>query len=344
MTQRRDVHLVGSVPLASASDVFRTTAKALGPLLAKIPDGETGQRTNWVGFQYGVLAKNPALVGRTDAAEQAALETSPSDTRYDFPKLSLRPGVELELGSLGYKDNAIASYQEFARLKSAGVIDKATRFQVSLPTPLAPVAAYIDPASMFAVLPVYAAAMIGELMAICAEIPHDQLAIQWDVAVEFGLYEGAFPPPPGDWRGMLMNQFGQLGNAVPTDVALGFHLCYGDAGHKHFIEPKDTANLVEVANGIAKVVTRPLQWLHMPVPRSRHDDAYFAPLAQLKLHPETKLFLGLVHATDGVDGARRRIAAAEKVVTNFGIGTECGLGRRDPKSIPALLALHAELA
>ena len=28
----------------------------------------------------------------------------------------------------------------------------------------------------------------------------------------------------------------------------------------------------------------------------------------------------------------------------FGIATECGLGRRQPHTIPALLKLHAELA
>ncbi len=66
-------------------------------------------------------------------------------------------------------------------------------------------------------------------------------------------------------------------------------------------------------------------------------------LPGLRLHPETKLFLGLVHATDGVEGARRRIAAAEKVVADFGIGTECGMGRRDPQTIPALLDLHARV-
>jgi hypothetical protein len=37
----------------------------------------------------------------------------------------------------------------------------------------------------------------------------------------------------------------------------------------------------------------------MPVPKGRTDDAYFAPLDNLRLHPETKLYLGLVHRCDG---------------------------------------------
>ncbi len=82
----------------------------------------------------------------------------------------------------------------------------------------------------------------------------------------------------------------------------------------------------------------------MPVPRNRADDAYFAPLRQLELRPETELCLGLVHYTDGVDGARARLDAAKNHVRDFSIATECGFGRRDPATIPALLRLHAEIA
>jgi hypothetical protein len=51
-----------------------------------------------------------------------------------------------------------------------------------------------------------------------------------------------------------------------------------------------------------------------------------------------------VHYTDGVDGARGRLAAAKNYVRDFSIATECGFGRRDPATIPALLRLHAEIA
>jgi hypothetical protein len=82
----------------------------------------------------------------------------------------------------------------------------------------------------------------------------------------------------------------------------------------------------------------------MPVPRDRADDAYFAPLRNLKLKPSTQLCLGLVHHTDGVAGTRKRLAAAENVVKDFSIGTECGFGRRRPETIPELLRIHAEVA
>jgi hypothetical protein len=143
---------------------------------------------------------------------------------------------------------------------------------------------------------------------------------------------------------MLLGQLAQLGDAIPTGVEMGYHLCYGDRGHKHFIEPKDTRNLVEVANGIASRLHRRLDWLHLPVPRGRDDAAYYAPLRGLALKPETQLYLGLVHHSDGVDGTRRRMAAAAPYVANFGIAAECGLGRRDPATIRDFLAVHAAAA
>lgn len=82
----------------------------------------------------------------------------------------------------------------------------------------------------------------------------------------------------------------------------------------------------------------------MLVPRNRTDDAYFALLRRLRLHPETELYLGLVHFTDGVAGTRRRIAAAQKVVADFGVATECDMGRRNSETIPELLHIHSEVA
>ena len=132
----RGVHLNGSIPLADTEEVFRVTSSILGGRLHRIPDGETGVRTNWIGWQMDVLARNPSL------------EMIPPDpTAYaPLPHFKLRPGAsagELVFDQLGYADAALASYALFSQLKQAGVIPTQYRFQVSLPTPLAPVAAFI---------------------------------------------------------------------------------------------------------------------------------------------------------------------------------------------------------
>jgi hypothetical protein len=64
----------------------------------------------------------------------------------------------------------------------------------------------------------------------------------------------------------------------------------------------------------------------------------------VRLHPETELYLGLVHFTDGVEGTLKRIKAAQQCVADFGVATECGFGRRPPDSIPALLRIHSQVA
>ena len=129
--------------------------------------------------------------------------------------------------------------------------------------------------------------------------------------------------------------------AVSEDVALGFHLCYGDMGHKHFVEPKDTALLVELGNAILNGVTRPVDWLHMPVPWSRVDADYHAPLAQLNIR-DTELYLGLLHADDE-EGTRSRIKAAAEFVAPFGLATECGLGRSSRVELDSILDTASRL-
>lgn len=335
--QPRGVHLVGSVPLSSAEEVFRIAASILGERLRRIPDGETGIRSDWIGWQFAVLEGTSGLVtvhpvpGRYAARPHVRLD--PSDDQ----------GM-LAFGSLGYADAAIASYAIFSRLKQEGILPSRYRFQVSLPTPLAVVTAFVERLDRAVIEPLYEERLLAEIDEIAAAIPHDQLAIQWDMPFEVGILEGVIPSQLENTRTEIVDRLTCISSRVPSDVELGYHLCYGDFGHRHFKQPSDTALMVELANAISTAVSRPINWVHMPVPRDRSDDAYFAPLHNLALHPETELYLGLVHYTDGVEGALRRIEAAQRTLADFGVATECGLGRRPPETIPDLLKIHAQVA
>lgn len=144
-----------------------------------------------------------------------------------------------------------------------------------------------------------------------------------------------------DLQGDIMTRMKRLAGAVPDDVELGFHLCYGDYDAKHFVEPLDATKLVEVANALTATVRHPIAYVHMPAPINRSDYAYFKPLSNLKLSPRTELYLGLVHA-DGVEATQKRIAAASKYVSDFGIATECGMARsRTPEMVRKLLEVYA---
>ena len=344
--------LVGSVPLNSAEDVFRAVAGELGARVRRIPDGETGDRTGWVGFQIPMLAGHESFEivpsGKPDSRESDLDKVARAEGEdYTLPVFALRPGVQaraLQFGDLGYARSAIASYATFVQLKNAGVIGPDTRFQVSLPTPLALLLLFVSSRDQLRVEPAYKAALLRELDRIAAAIPAGELAVQWDIAPEFALLEGALESVFDDAESELTARIIELGNAVPASVQLGFHLCYGDFGHQHFVQPGDMSVLATLTGQVIAGLRRPLDWVHMPVPRDRDDDAYFAPLQRLRLPADTELFLGLIHASDGMDGARRRIAAAQRWAPPFGVATECGLGRRPPESIRALLGLHRAAA
>ena len=130
---------------------------------------------------------------------------------------------------------------------------------------------------------------------------------------------------------------------MPAAIELGYHLCYGSPADEHLVQPKDAGIMVEMTNAIVAGVERPIQFFHMPVPKGRTDDAYFAPLARLKLRAETELYLGLIHHDDAA-GDAARLAAARRHVRVDGVGTECGMARGDPARLPALLAAHARAA
>ena len=321
----RPVHLVGSVPLNSTEEVMTCCASILGDRVRRLPDGETGARSNWIVWQHGVMAATPGLEESGGAFRLKPGQVSP-----------------VTFGELGYAAAARSSYAVFRQLRERGVVAADQRFQVSLPTPLAVVARFVAFDSQGAVEPSYERALLSELDEIVAAVPPDELAIQWDVAIEFAILEGLRPAPFTPAHDGVVKRLARLAGAVPEPVQLGFHLCYGDSGHKHFKEPDDTALMVKVANDTLARSPRSVQWLHLPVPRGRNDDAYFAPLRDLRLPSDTELYLGLVHATDGLAGAGDRIAAAERAIPSFGIATECGFGRRDPATVPALLRLHVD--
>ncbi|MEM7118188.1 MAG: hypothetical protein AAF614_37510 [Chloroflexota bacterium] len=336
--QPQGVHLVGSVPLENSQTVFSKASEILGQHLRRMPDGETGERTNWISWQKEVFATTPQLE-----------QVKPRDDDYGraIPQAKLREGFsanDINFGPLGYSAAALASYADFAQLKAAEAIPANCRFQVCLPTPLAPLQFYIAMENRADIEPMYEKKLLAELDEILAAIPAGELAIQWDTAVEFGILEGVFPNHLENPHAGIMTRLIRLGNRVPAGVELGYHLCYGDSGHRHFVEPQDARLLVNVANEIGANLDRPLNWIHLPVPRSRDDDAYFLPLQELRLPSETELYLGLIHMTDGVEGAEQRIQAAKTAVSHFGIATECGFGRRPAATVPELMRVHTAVS
>jgi hypothetical protein len=156
-------------------------------------------------------------------------------------------------------------------------------------------------------------------------------------------WENYYDKGPVDFRTETIDVLTRIGDAVPAGIELGYHLCYGSPADEHLVLPKDMGIMVEMTNAIVAGVKRPIQFFHMPVPKNRSDDAYFAPLADLKFRPGTALYLGLIHHDDA-KGDAARLAAARRHARVDGVGTECGMARGDPARLPALLAAHARAA
>ena len=342
-------HLVGSVSQPDAESTFRVASEQLEHI-RRIPDGEVGRRYYWIQFQNALFDSVPGLVRVGEPGYFLRGE-------FDLRPVTLAAGVDAEsvvFPPLGYAEAAIESYATFAKLRGEGVIPAGVRFQVSLPTPAGVVGSFFDLAVRDAIEPVYERAVFEELYTILDAIPHADLAIQWDTALEFGLLDKAEilgnkmlawfgGDHPAILAGVVERGVRQAA-AVPDDVELGYHLCYGDVEESHFFEPVDATTLAEVAAGLLAGSPRPVTWIHMPVPIDRDDAAYFAPLGEVTWPEQTELYLGLVHHEDGLEGALRRAAAAAPFVPAFGIATECGFGRGPVERTVPLLALHREVA
>ena len=338
------VHFVGSIPLPDSETVFRTLSSAVGPHLIRLPDGETGIRKTWIRFLQDVLADNPAIEVAADIPPFKFVQWDGKVLR-EIPRLRLKPGAKPDAThfATGYANMAIESWTVFDRLQQTGAIPPQVKFQICLPTPIAPTYNNMIPDDRPALLPALMQHFVGEVAKISAALPNDRIALQWDVCQEVLAWEGYYEEGPVDFRTETLSVLKTIGDAVPAAIELGYHLCYGSPADEHCVQPKDAAIMVEMANAIAAGVQRPIQFFHLPVPKERTDDGYFVPLETLRLDPATDLYLGLIHHEDA-KGDATRLAVARRHTRVDGIATECGMARGDPARLPGMLAAHARAA
>lgn len=337
----RKVLLIGSVGLDDRESVFRLLAQHIAGCATRFPDGEIPPRNRWMMWQRDIFAAHPSFV--LDSQRQVHF----GGRDQVFERYRLADGADpstTRLGELGYAAEAIRSYEVFHRLKADSVIPRTTRFQMSLPSPVAVCTQHIADSDQSCVEGIYEVAISREIQEMLAHIPANELSIQWDICQEVLAIEGAWAVYYEDRRGGAIKRLIRLAGFVPEPCEVGFHFCYGDPGHKHIKEPKDLDVCVTLANELCAGSDRAVGWVHMPVPQSRADSQYFSPLGRLAIPTETELYLGLIHLTDSVEGARSRIQAASVFVDRFGVATECGFGRRPVSTIPDLLELHARIA
>ena len=359
--QYKPLLMVGSVPCETEEEVFGLLGPGIGDLLIGLSDGEPGYRNKWIVFNAPhVFEPHPDVevtnrpLARPDNSVFKDVPNWVPTSWEDMWRFRIRDGVEkIRFETLHYAEFAKKSYAVFRNLRDKGAIPAGTRFQVNFPFPEDFTRWCTGTPRDFRIMTdAVLETLQREVKSVLETIPHQDLNIQWDVCWEvFACDTGdSMGREPLAWKagGDPYERFAAyiraLSPLVPADVVLGMHLCYGDLEHSHLVEPKDLGVAVRMANIASSASPRPLDYVQMPVPRDRTDDAYFAPLKDFD-GSRTRLYIGLVHFTDGVEGTLKRVESFRRHYKGeFGIATECGWGRRQRDTIPALMEIHRKVA
>lgn len=338
--------LIGSCPLDTSELVMRHFGAKLGQYLHALPDGEIGERQFWVIRQhFRVLHGHSDIVTLQRPLRDGDIERLIPHSRHDRWLFRVRDGVEhvrfAEPGwRLGYAQDAINSYCVFKLLKEQGAIPQHLRFQVSIPTPNSVISLenWPRPEDLPRVRPGYESAVETEIATICNHIPHDQLAIQFDSVWELGEVYGYFDGvAPCDAVNRNIEQIRKVASAIPREVHLGFHLCFGTFGGWPRIQSNDLQPAIDIANGFIAAAERQVDWIHIPLAELLNE-AYYAPLENLDLRG-ARLYLGLIHHMNSFE---KRLSLARRYSKSFGLAAYCGLGRVPPDELPEAIREHEE--
>lgn len=336
--------LVGSVPLDTVEEVMQTFGGALGKYLPALPDGEVGERRSWVNrFCYLIFNGHADLETLKRPKPVDGVEQLLPRTRDDTWQFRVRPGVErVRFGNpgtrLGYARDAVSSFFVFRTLREKGVVPADLRFQISIPMVNSVVRPlyFPDPDDLDRVRPGFEESLAAELAVILERIPHRDLAIQWDCAWEVHAVSGSPGGPPSESEiATHTAPIARLSGALPDDVELGFHFCFGTFGGWPAFAPETLSATVDLANAAVAAAGRRVDWVHIPTLDSV-DDAFYAPLSRLD-GQEVRVYLGAIHSMATLE---ERIDVARRHLPAFGLAAYCGFGRTPPGELPQILQDH----
>lgn len=214
---------MGSVPFQDTSTVLETCSKAMPGRLKRIPDGETGSRNNFTFFQVPLFPESTwASLDPNVNKPPKPKELTEEQVIKGMRLLDDQKGIKT-----GYDDAALQSYETFKRLKNEGLLPQGIKFQVCIATLGNVVGAFIDQAFQQKAEEVYEPALFRALRNIQDTIPHEELAIQLDLAVDMLYWVDEWATPWWHDKSYLVEYVARMANQVDSDVDLGFHFCYG---------------------------------------------------------------------------------------------------------------------
>ncbi len=337
----RRAHLVGSLPGDTPEQAMRTALEVLGPRLRSLPDGETGDRRNWVISIVESLRDHPDL----------ELVTAGDWSDYDkTPTLRVRRGHTLYGANLDFGHVAAVrdTHPVFERLRvEFGLPDLA--FQSGVPSDLDLAMFTLGPVGALRHRRSFTEATLTEIRGV-REIAGPATVFQLELPVELVLLAKAPRAALSVLAARLAAGLTRLATAAPTGSVFGLHLCLGDMNNKAFGTMTDVAPLVALSNAIvAGWPTRQrLAYVHAPFAAADQppttDPGFYAPLDGLRLPDETTFVAGFAHEAQALSEqltVRRLIE--DRLGQPVDVSAACGLGRRTPAAGRAVLERTAEL-
>ena len=308
---------------------METALGYLAPYLARMSDGETGDRHLWVTPAIDSFRANPDVEMVHDG----------NWTDYDdTARWRVREGVTLDPDNirLHYKLSFERSFPAFRELRGRfGRGD--LRFQVGIPAPI-DLALYtfgdvvFSDASILNACTLATAREINKIFAIGGE----EVVFQIETVVAL---VGVAQAPTEQQAAVAK----QMADAIIGLVALasershfGLHLCLGDFHHKAYGKMRDVGPMVQLANAIIDGWPdgRTLDYLHAPFAAAAEppiaDEAFYTPLEQLRLPEQVRFVAGFLHEDLDLPAHQQLLARIEGLLgREVDIAAACGLGRRD---------------
>lgn len=337
----RHAHLVGSIPGANPEEAMQLAVSTVGPHLRSLPDGETGQRRDWIISIIESLRNHPDL----ELAKEGDWSDYDKTPRFKVKRGHKLLGASLDFGQVSAVEASRPAFEEVRRDSGRADLD----YLVGMPGDFDMAMFTLGPAGALRHRRAFTEATVGQITRIHT-ILGDQAVFQLEVPAELVLLTklpAAVHPP-------LARMFGRwiarLAAASPEGARFGIHLCLGDMNHRAFGRMKDVSPLVALTQSILAAWPdgRPLEYIHAPFAAADDppptDEAFFAPLADLELPPQTRLIAGFAHEDQSLKDQLRVLTMIEnRLGRTVDIASSCGLGRRDPATARRTLERTAEL-
>jgi hypothetical protein len=359
--EHRPVLLVGSFPGDDDASTMELAVRRLGPLLRYLPEGETGERANYVEHVVELQAANAAARAAERPDEPAAFLVNAGDwsTMATRTTLRVRPGYRLTAGDLElpYARYPIANFASGREILHRAGLD-GVRHQVSIPTPISMDFVMLGPTAMptrssFARpdfwrglraigrnYRAFAEATAGEIRKVVEKLPADKVLFQLEATADMVAVTKAPAPLRPIAARSFARRLADLVATAPAGTQFGVHCCLGSMNNTADMAMSDTRPLVLLVNAVTRYwpADRGLRYVHGPFATSSSpaptDPAFYRPLRRLRMPVDTVLFAGVVHESlpEDDDAAFEQQRTSLRLVDEFsgrraGVARACGYGR-----------------